>query len=148
VVICAKKRLQGFCLIKISEFCMVTMSVAVSQGRTQFLKLLTRIQKILGLIVGMPKHAHHLSPDYSPLSYHVSVDHDNRVSNSRVFHTVVREHCNGIRAKGVGNGEGGEALVLVEEHCQVRATKWKLSWTTRNWDLIQLCPGSRDGLNE
>jgi hypothetical protein len=127
---------------------MVTTSMAVSQGRTELLEILTRIDERISLTVGMPTHAQHLRPEYSPISFHVSAHHDNRVSNIGAFHTVVREHRNGIGARGVGTGEGGEALVLVEERHHVRATKDRRAWTIRKWHLIPLCAGSRDGLNE
>jgi len=147
VVVRAKERLEGFRLIKTSEFCMVTTSMAVSQGRTELLEILTRIDERISLTVGMPKHAQHLCPEYSPISFHVSAHHDNRVSNIGAFHTVVREQRNGIGARGVGTGEGGEALILVEERRHVRAKKDRCAWTKRKWHLIPVFGRSRGGLN-
>jgi len=148
VVVSANERLEGFRLIKTSEFCMVTTSMAVSQGHTELLEILTCIDERISLTVGMPKHAQHLRPEYSPISFNISAHHDNRVSNIGAFHTVVREHRDGIGARGVGTGEGDEALVLVEERRHVRATKDGRAWTIRKWHLIPGFDRSRDGLYE
>jgi len=110
---------------------MVTTSMAVFQGHPELLQILTRIDERIILTVGMPKDAQHLRPEYSPISFHVSAHHDNRVSNLGVFHIVVQEHRNGIGARGVGTGEDGEALILVEECRHVSAKKDRRAWTNR-----------------
>jgi hypothetical protein len=136
VVIRAKERLQGLRIVSTSEL------------GAEILQILTCVDKGIGPAIGIPKRIQHLLPGYSPISFHVSAYHDNRVSNIRAFHTVVREHRNGIGARGIGTSEGGEALVLVEERRHIMATKDRRAWTIRKWHLIPLCAGSRDGVNE
>jgi len=111
VVVCAKERLQGFRIVSTSELC------------TKILQILRCVDNVPGSTVGQPKRVQHLCPEYSPIWFHVSAHHDNCVSNIGAFHTVVREHRNGIGAGGVGTGEGGEAHILVEKHRHVRAKK-------------------------
>ena len=97
--------------------------------------------------MGQPKHLQHLRHEYSPISVHVSAHHDNPVSYIGAFHTVVQEHHNGIGTGRVGTGEGGEALILVEECRHIRAKKDRHAWTMRQWHLILVFGPSRDGLN-
>ena len=77
------------------------------------LMITTCVDDVPGSTVGHPKRVQHLHPEYSPTSFHVSTHHDNRVSNIRAFNTAVLEHRNGLGARVVGTGEGGEDLVLV-----------------------------------
>jgi len=136
MVVRAKERLQGLSIISTSEL------------GAEILEITTCEDDLPGSTVGQPKRVQHLRPEYSPILFHVSAHHDNRVSNIRAFHRVVREHRNGIEAGRVGPGEGGEALVLVVERHHIRATKDRRAWTIRKWHLIPLCAGSRDGLNK
>jgi len=119
VVVRAKERLQGLRIVSTSEL------------GAEIVEITTRVDDVPGSTVGQPKRVQHLRPEYSPISFHVSAHHDNRVSNIGAFHTVVREHRNGIGAGGVGTGEGGEALVLVEERRHIRAKKDRRAWTKR-----------------
>jgi len=114
---------------------------------TKILQILACVDKGIGPAIGIPKRIQHLLLECSPISVHVSAHHDNRVSNIGAFHTVVREHRNGIGAGGVGTGEGGEALILVEECRHVRAKKDRRAWTKRKWHRIPVFGRSRDGLN-
>jgi hypothetical protein len=135
VVVRAKERLQGLRIVSTSEL------------GAEIVKITTRVHDVPGSTVGQPKPVQHLPPDYSPISFHVSAHHDNRVSNIGAFHTVVWDHRNGIVACGVGTGERGEALILVEERRHVRAQKDRRAWTKRKWHLIPVFGRSRDGLN-
>jgi hypothetical protein len=131
----AEKPLEGFRLIKTSEF------------GAEIVEITTRADDVLGSTVGQPKRIPHLRSEYSPISLHVSAHHDNRVSNIGAFHTVVQENRNGIGAGGVCTGDGGEALILVEECRHVRAKKDRRAWNKRKWHLIPVFARSRDGLN-
>jgi hypothetical protein len=84
VVVCAKERLQGLHIVSGSEL------------GAEIVNTTTRVGDILGSTFGQPKRVQHLRPEYSPISFHVSVHDDNSVSNIGDFHTVVREHRNGI----------------------------------------------------
>jgi len=135
IVIHAKERLQGLHIVWTSNL------------GTEILKITMCVYDVQGSTISQPRPVQQLRPESSPILFHVSTEHDNRVSNLRAFHTVVREHRNGIRAGGVGTGEGGEALVLVEEHRHIRAKNERRAWTIQKWHLILLFGRSRDDLN-
>jgi hypothetical protein len=131
----AEERLQGLLIVSTSE---------LGAG---IVEIMTHIDDIPGSSVGQPKRDQHLRPEYSPISFHVSAHHDNRVSNIGAFHTVVREHRDGIGAGGVSTGEAGAALIHMEERCHVRPKKDRCAWTQRKWHPIPVFGRSRDGLN-
>ena len=101
VIVGAEKPLQTFRIITASKLC------------TKILQILRCVDKGIGPAIGILKCIQHLYLEYSPVLFHVSALHDSGVSNIGVFHTVVREHRNGIRATGIGTSEGSEAFVLV-----------------------------------
>jgi len=124
VVICAKERLQ------------VPHIVSTQELGAGILEIIPHVDEVPGSTVGQPRHVQHLHPEYSPISFYVSMHHDNHVWSIRTFHTVVREHHNGIGAGAVGTGEGGGAVILVDECHHVRAKTDRHAWTKGKWHLI------------
>jgi len=141
----AEKRVEGFCLIKTSEFCMVTTSMAVSQSRTELLQILTRIDERISLTVGMPKHVQKLCFECDPISALITAHHQHRLADR--FRAVVGKHYDDVSAERVSSSEGANALIHVEKCRRVRAKKDRRAWTKRKWHLIPVSCRSRDGLN-
>jgi hypothetical protein len=131
----AKDRLQGLHIISTSEL------------GAEILKTTKLVHDVPGSTVSRPKRVQNVRPEYRPSSFHVSVYHDNRVSTIRAFNTVVWKHPNGIRARGVGSGEGGESLVVVEKRRHLRVKNNRCAWISWKWQLILMFGCSRDGLN-
>jgi len=112
------------------------------------LQILTCVDKAIGPAICIPKRIQHLLLECSPVSLNVSAHlSDNRVSNIAAFHTVVWDHRNGIGAGGIGTGEGGDALIHVEECRHVGAKKDRRASTKRKWHQIPGVGRSPDGLN-
>jgi hypothetical protein len=131
----AKERLPGLRIVSTSNLA------------AEIVEIMTCADDIPGSTVGQPKHVQHLHPEYSPISFHVSAHYDNRLWNIGAFDTVVWEYHTGIGASGVGTGESGNALTLLEECRHIRAMNDRCSWTKQIWLLIPGFGRSRDGLN-